>query len=68
MQNAFAKDRPVFQEVLKTWLTNENNRRMFARRILELDMSAIDQTPICYYGSQINVKQMTETVFDLISY
>ena len=68
IRNAFAKDRTQFQEVLKTWLTNERNRQVFAHRILELDMSAIDQTPFSYYGNQITPKEMAETVFDLISY
>lgn len=67
-RNVFATDRPQFQEVLKTWLTDESNRRTFADRILKLDMSAIDQTAICYYGSQITPKEMAETVFDLITY
>jgi hypothetical protein len=68
VQDAFATDRPQFQEVLKTWLTDESNRRVFAARILNLDMSAIDQSTICYYGSQITPKEMAETVFDLITY
>lgn len=68
VQNAFATDRSRFQEVLKTWLTDESHRRMFARRILELDMGTIDQPAICYYGSHITPKEMAETVFDLITY
>lgn len=68
IQNAFATDRTQFQQVLKTWLTDESHRRVFARRILDLDMNAIDQTAICYYGNQITPKEMAETVFDLITY
>ncbi len=68
VKSPFATDRPQFQDVLKTWLTDEGHRRTFADRILKLDMSAIDQTAICYYGSHITPKEMAETVFDLITY
>jgi hypothetical protein len=66
-RNAFATDRPQFQEIMKMWLTDESHRRKFADRILELDMDAIDQTAMCYYGSRLTPKQMVETVFDLIA-
>lgn len=65
---AFAEDRPQFQEVLKAWLTDASHRRVFAERIVNLDMSAIDQTTVCYYGSQITPKEMAEAVFDSITY
>jgi hypothetical protein len=68
IQNAFGIDRPLFQETMKNWLTNESNRYAFAGRILALDMSIIDQKPVYYYTSEVTAKQMTETVFDLISY
>lgn len=68
VHNAFATDRARFQEVLKTWLTDESHRRTFANRISKLDMNAIDQSAICYYGSRITPKEMAETVFDLITY
>lgn len=68
VKNPFAQDRTPFQGVLKTWLTDDSHRRTFAGRILGLDMEAIDQPAICYYGSRITPKEMTETVFDLITY
>lgn len=68
IQDAFATDRHEFQDVLKTWLTDENHRRIFARRISDLDMGTIDQPAICYYGSHITPREMAETVFDLITY
>jgi len=68
IKNPFAKDRAVFQEQMKTWLTSENNRRTFARRILKLEMNNLDQTPTCYYGSRVTPQDMAETVFDLITY
>ena len=68
IKNPFAKDRTVFQEQMKTWLTSENNRRTFARRILKLEMNNLDQTPTCYYGSRVTPQDMAETVFDLITY
>ena len=67
IENAFAKDRPLFQEVIKAWLTDKDNRRVFARRILGLEMNKLDQTAICYYGSRITPQEMAETVFDLIA-
>lgn len=67
VQNAFAQDRPQFQETLKAWLIDESHRSVFARRIAELDMSAIDPIAVRYYGSQITPKEMAETVFDLIT-
>lgn len=68
IQNPFAKDRPQFQEILKTWLTRESHRRMFADRVLKLNMGSTEQIAICYYGSRITPKEMAETVFDLITY
>ncbi|MEO8388392.1 hypothetical protein [Polaromonas sp.] len=68
IRNAFAEDRPEFQEVMQTWLTDESHRQTFARRILKLEMNNLDQTPTCYYGSRITPQDMAETVFDLITY
>jgi hypothetical protein len=68
IQNAFATDRARFQEELKTWMTEDSHRSLFADRILELDMSAIDQPAICYYGSRITPREMADNVFDLITY
>lgn len=68
IRNAFAEDRPEFQEVMKTWLTDYSHRQTFARRILKLEMNNLDQTPTCYYGSRITPQDMAETVFDLITY
>jgi hypothetical protein len=68
IENPFAEDRPVFQEKMKAWLTDENNRRTFAHRILKLEMNNLDQTPTCYYGSRITPQDMAETVLDLITY
>ena len=66
--NAFATDRPEFQKVMQAWLTDEEHRQTFARRILKLEMNNLDQTPTCYYGSRITPQDMAETVFDLITY
>ena len=66
--NAFATDRPRFQEVMTAWLTESRHRQIFARRILKLEMNNLDQTPTCYYGSRITPQDMAETVFDLITY
>jgi hypothetical protein len=68
IENAFAGDRPLFQGVMKVWLTEDGHRRRFADRILKLDMNRLDQTPTCYYGDRITPQDMTETVFDLITY
>jgi len=68
IQNAFAESRPEFQEVMQAWLTDEEHRQTFARRILKLEMNNLDQTPTCYYGSRITPQDMAETVFDLITY
>jgi hypothetical protein len=66
--NAFAEDRPLFHEVMTTWLTDASHRQTFARRILKLEMNNLDQTPMCYYGSRVTPQDMAETVFDLITY
>ncbi|SFU83513.1 hypothetical protein SAMN05216350_10643 [Polaromonas sp. YR568] len=68
IDNAFGKDRLQFQELMKTWLTDDGHRRTFAQRILDLEMNNFDQTPTCYYGNQITPQYMAETVFDLITY
>jgi len=66
--NAFATDRPRFQELMTAWLTESRHRQTFARRILKLEMNNLDQTPTCYYGSRVTPQDMAETVFDLITY
>jgi hypothetical protein len=68
IKNAFAEDRPAFQEVMMTWLMEESHRLTFAHRILKLEMNKLDQTPTCYYGNRITPQDMAETVFDLITY
>jgi hypothetical protein len=68
IRNAFADHRPLFQETVKTWLTDYSHRQTFARRILKLEMNNLDQTPTCYYGSRVTPQDMAETVFDLITY
>lgn len=68
IRNPFADRRSPFQEVMKTWLTDENNRETFARRILKLEMNNLDQTPTCFYGSRMTPQDMAATVFDLITY
>jgi hypothetical protein len=66
--NAFAGDRLAFQDVMKTWLTDDKNRRTFTHRILSLEMNNLDQTPACYYGNEVTPQDMAATVFDLITY
>jgi hypothetical protein len=68
IRNAFADHRSLFQETVKTWLTDYSHRQIFARRILKLEMNNLDQTPTCYYGSRVTPQDMAETVFDLITY
>lgn len=68
IENAFAGDRSLFQAVMKTWLSDDRHRHTFAQRILKLEMNNLDQTPTCYYGNRITPQDMTEAVFDLITY
>jgi hypothetical protein len=67
IQDAFAIKRPQYLEMLWAWLMDERHRRVFAHRILELDMDAIEQVPMCSYGNFITPKEMAAQVFDWIT-
>lgn len=67
IKNAFADDRPVFRETMRTWLSNAHNRQTFASRILDLDMKIFSQATACYYGAQLTPTEMAGSIFDLIT-
>lgn len=64
ISDAFAVDRSQYLERLLSWLMEQSHRSVFAQRILELDMNAMDSTPMSYYGQAITLQEMAALVFD----
>jgi len=67
IENAFAEDRPAFCETMKSWLLDARHRAHFARKMLALDVSAIDRQNACARGAGMGPKDIFESVFDLIA-
>lgn len=65
--NAFAEKRPEFHVVMKVWLTDAKTRKVFAQRIMNLDMKDFDQTASYYYGAELTPTDMASWIFDVIA-
>lgn len=67
IENAFADDRPVFRETMKSWLLDAHHRDLFAKKMLALDMSTIEQHSACGCSAGMGPKEILDSVFDLIA-
>ncbi len=66
-KNAFASDRETYCETLKSWLLRPENRRLFANRILRVDVAALKESGNASVGYGMTQKDLLEAVFDSIT-
>jgi hypothetical protein len=67
IKNAFTDDDSKFSEVMKNWLMNKQNRDCFAGKILAINIGNMESANDCECSSSFKLKDIVESVFDLIA-
>ncbi|MDO5289966.1 MAG: hypothetical protein Q4F13_10095 [Pseudomonadota bacterium] len=65
--SAFAEDRPAYRARMTEWLMHPSHRRLFATRLLAIDLSRIEGSKKWSTGVAMNPQQALDYVFDCIT-